>query len=278
MANSTPDPPPSRWRKLAIQLSLLAAILLLLAWRAQPDRLLHVIFLETQGDAALIQTPGGGYVLIDGGGDPAALTAALGRRMPFWQRKLELVVLTLPDSKRLPGQVAALMRYHAAAALAPPLDGRGATLNEWRRLLEAQRARVRTAQVGDRIDLGGATLRVLAIGDGDEDGMMLRLDYGATSVVFGHAGGEADEQALAEAGPPRATLLAFGWQRDPHSAIVEALRPRALVFTDGQEADRPVQMTMTERAVGGAAVYHEALNGAIEWVSDGRRSWIVTER
>jgi hypothetical protein len=33
-----------------------------------------------------------------------------------------------------------------------------------------------------------------------------------------------------------------------------------------------------ERAIGGAALYHERLHGAIEWVSDGRRSRIITER
>jgi beta-lactamase superfamily II metal-dependent hydrolase len=278
MTKTPTDPPPSRQRKLAIQLGLLAAALLLLAWRAQPDGRLHVIFFETAGDAALIQTPAGGYVLIDGGGDPAALTAALGRRMPFWRRALDMVVLTSPDSKHLPGQVAALARYHAAAALAPRVSRHSATLDEWLRLLEEQRARFRAARAGDRLDLGGAALRVLATGDGDESGLMLRLDYGTTSVIFDHSGGEADEETLAAVGPASATLLAFPWQRDPRTAIVEALRPRALIFTDGQEADRPAELTMTERAVGGAAVYHERLNGAIEWISDGRTSFIITER
>ncbi len=165
---------------------LLATTLLLLAWRAQPDRLLHVIFLETKGDAALIQTPGGGYVLIDGGADPAALTAALGRRMPFWQRRTRAggADLARRQAPARPGCGAGALPGCGGAGPAARV-GRGATLNEWRRLLDAQRARVRTARVGDRLDLGGATLRVLAIGDGDEDGMMLRLDYGATSVVLG---------------------------------------------------------------------------------------------
>jgi competence protein ComEC len=278
MAHTAADRPTSRRRKLTIQFALLATTLLLLAWRAQPDGHLHVIFLETKGDAALIQTPAGGYVLIDGGGDPAALTAALGRHMPFWQRTLDMVVLTSADSQHLPGQVAALARYHTRAALAPMLTKRSATLDEWRRLLDEHSARLRVARPGDRLDLGGATLRVLAAGDGDEAGLLLRLDYGATSVVFDHAGGEADEEALTALGLPSASLLAFPWQRDPRTALVEALRPRALVFTEGQEADRPARLMLTARMVGGAAVYHEQLNGAIEWISDGRTFSIVTER
>lgn len=275
----TTPPAPDRRRALAIRILLMVAALALLAWRSWPDNRLHVFFLETKGDAALIQTPGGGYVLIDGGSDPAALTAALGRRLPFWRRTLDLVVLTRPDGARLPGQVAALARYRAAAALAPPAARRTATFNEWLRLIDAARTPVHAARSGDRIDLGGATLHVLAIGDGDEAGMVLRLDYGAASVVFDHSGGEADEEALAasrETNP--ATLLAFPWERDPNQAIVLALQPRAIVFTDGAQADQPAELTFTARAIGGAALYHERLDGAIEWVSDGTRAWIITER
>lgn len=275
---SNSEAPPRRGRKLAIQLGLLAAALLALAWRAQPDSRLHVIFLESKGDAALIQTPAGGYVLLDGGGDPAALTAALGRHMPFWRRTLDAVVLTAPDGAHLPGQVAALARYRARLALAPPAAKRGAMLAEWLRLLDEQRTPVRAASAGMRLDLGGATLRVLATGDGDESGLLLRLDYGATSVVFDHTGGETDEEALVNSAPRSVSLLAFPWQRDPRMAVVQALRPRTLVFSDGRQADKPAELMFTDRAVGGAALYHEQLNGAIEWVSDGRRSWVVVER
>jgi beta-lactamase superfamily II metal-dependent hydrolase len=267
-----------RGRKLAIQAAMLILVLLALAWRAWPDGRLHVVFLESKGDAALIQTPAGGYVLIDGGADPAALTAALGRVMPFWRRNLDAVVLTSADAAHLPGQVAALARYRATVALAPPALRRGAAVDQWLRVLEDAHTRIRAAKQGDQLNLGGAVLRVLALGDGDESGLLLRLDYGATSVVLDHMGGEADEEALLASAPPPTTLLAFPWQRDPRNALVRALRPHALVFTDGQAADRPAELTFVERAIGGAALYHERLHGAIEWVSDGRRSRIITER
>jgi beta-lactamase superfamily II metal-dependent hydrolase len=225
----------------------------------------------------LIQTPAGGYVLIDGGGEPAALSAALGRQLPFWRRSLDAVVLTATDGAHLPGQVAALARYRAGLAIAPATAKRGALIEEWRRLLGEQDTPVRNARAGQRIDLGGATLRVLAAGDGDEQGLVLRLDYGATSVVFDHSGGEADEETLS-AGLRPASLLAFPWQRDAHTAFVAALQPRALVLTDGQQADKPVEQTFVERAIGGADLYHERLDGTITWISDGKRAWVETER
>lgn len=275
--NPPVNPAAGPWRRLAAQAALIALALACLAWRAWPDGRLHVYFLEARGDAALIQTPSGGFVLLDGGADPAALTAALGRHMPFWRRTLDAVVLTSAGGAPLPGQVAALARYPARLALAPPLAGRGALLAEWRRLLQAGGTRTQTLRAGARIDLGGAALRVLAANAGAEGGLLLRLEYGVTSVVFDQ-GGEAAEQALAGASLPRADLLAFPWQRDPRTPLVAALRPRALVYTDGTQADQPAELTFLERAIGGAQVFHERLDGTITWTSDGARAWIVAER
>src|SRR5690242_13089857 len=120
-----------RWRKVIIQCLLLATTLLVIAWREQPDGRLHVVFLETRGDAVLIQTARGGYILVDGGADSVALTAALGRRLPFWRHTLDAIVLTTPDESHLPAQVAALTRYHANLVIAPHINDQNPTVNEW---------------------------------------------------------------------------------------------------------------------------------------------------
>jgi hypothetical protein len=51
-----------------------------------------------------------------------------------------------------------------------------------------------------------------------------------------------------------------------------------MVLTDGQQADKPIEQTFVERAIGGAALYHERLDGVITWISDGRRARVETER
>lgn len=267
-----------RYRKLVTQIAFLCVVVMVLAWFARPDGRLHVIFLDTKGDAMLIQTPVGGYVLIDGGSDPAALTAAIGRRMPFWQHSLEAVVLTKPDDAHLPGQVAALARYSAKRALVAPIAEHDITIDEWLRLLEEGRTPVRVVQVGEQFHFGGATLRVLAAGDAVESGMMLRLEYGVTSVVFSHVGGIAAEEALAAAGGLSPTdLVVFPWQRDAHTEFMAFLSPRAFVLTDGVKQEHPVEQTFVARSIGGVPLYHERLHGQIEWISDGQRAWIITE-
>jgi beta-lactamase superfamily II metal-dependent hydrolase len=274
----TTTSPSAPSRRIVAQIAIVALALVFLAWRSWPDGKLRVIFLETKGDAALIQAPNGSFVLIDGGADPAAVAAALGRNMPFWRRTLAAVVLTNADPMHLPGQVAALERYHADVALAPATSKRGPTIEQWRKLLGEQHTPIRVARPGERLSLGEASLRVLAVGDGDESGVLLRLDYRATSVVFDHSAGAAEETVLASSARRPVDLLAFPWERDPHTPIITALRPRALVLTDGQQADRPAEQTFVERAIGGAQLYHERLDGTITWVSDGTRAWVETER
>ncbi|GAB4209705.1 MAG: hypothetical protein OHK0022_41280 [Roseiflexaceae bacterium] len=269
---------PARRGTLALPLGVLVGVLLLLAWRAWPDGRLHVIALNTPGDALLIQTPAGGYALIDGGSDPAALATALGRQLPFWRRSLDLVVLTRTDRAQLPGQVAALARYQASSVLLAPGEHGGATFAEWRRLLAEQGAPVRTMRAGERLRLGGATLRVLATGDGEEHGPILRLDYGATSAVIAHSGGPDDEGALAEAGNlAPAALVVYPWERDAQNDFIGVLRPRWLFLTDGSRSDEPPQQSFAQREAGGAKVFHERTHGTVRWISDGRRSWVIHE-
>jgi beta-lactamase superfamily II metal-dependent hydrolase len=267
---------PSNLLRLVAALVLFVLVLGAAAWRQRPDGRLHVLFLPTKGDAVLLQTPAGRFVLLDGGGDPAALATLIGRRLPYWRRSLDAVVLTLPDSGRLPGQLAALTRYRAGIAFAPPALPRSAGAREWRRLLDEQRTPLRAARVGDRIALDGVALTVLALGDGDEAGMVLKVEYGRTSVLLDGAGGESDEDALLR-GARRVDALAYPWQRPLPGPLLEAWRPRSIIFTEAYEADRPVLLTTFERAVGGAAVYHERLHGAIELISDGRRLWVETD-
>ena len=262
--------------RIALLIGALGIVLATLAWWQWPDGRLHIFFLETPGDAVLVQTPQRGFVLIDGGADPTALATLLGRRLPFWQRDLDAVVLTLPDAQRLPGQLAALTRYHAGMALAPTALPRNASVQEWQRLLAAQNTPIRIARLGQRIPLGGTTLTVVALDNGDETGLVLRLDYGHTSVLLDGAG-DPDDPQLTQA--PRAlNALALPWERPLPDTLLAATRPRTLVFTDGYQSKHPALLTTLDRAVGSASVYHERLNGTIELISDGSQMTVHTEK
>src|SRR5205814_1883589 len=74
----------------------LAAIIWVIAL-SRPDGKLHVWFLSVgAGNAVLIQSPQGAHILIDGGENPTQLRTAIGDRLPFYQRDLDLLIVTQP--------------------------------------------------------------------------------------------------------------------------------------------------------------------------------------
>ncbi|MDP3975980.1 MAG: MBL fold metallo-hydrolase [bacterium] len=72
---------------------------------------LEVKFLDIgQGDSVLIRTPHGRTVLIDGG-PGVAILERLGEELSFWQKRLDMVILTHPDLDHLEGLVEVLKRF-----------------------------------------------------------------------------------------------------------------------------------------------------------------------
>lgn len=264
------EAPPAKRRRLLLPLACLL-ILAGVAWGQRPDGRLHLFVLGVPGDAFLIQTPAGRFVLIDGGRDPAALTLQLGRHLPFWRHDLLAVLLTAADGQRLPGQVAALARYSPAFALAPPeLSARG-TAGEWRRLVADQAQAAGTLRAGQALRLDGATLRVLHASEGEAGGAVLLITYGRTQVLLHSGGAEGDEAAKGVKAP--LDLLIYPWQRPLDTATLLALRPASIAFSQAHEAFAPALLSYAERRRFSPRLFHPANDGTIELVSDGRRVW-----
>lgn len=72
---------------------------------------LKVDFLDVgQGKAIFIETPDGNQILIDGGPDNSVVEK-LSEAMPFFDREIDLIILTHPDSDHLNGLIEVLKRY-----------------------------------------------------------------------------------------------------------------------------------------------------------------------
>lgn len=76
-----------------------------------PDGKLHIFFCDVgQGDAVYIRTPSNQDMLIDGGPDDKVL-ACLGRHMPFYDRTIDVVLLTHPQKDHMQGLISVIQRY-----------------------------------------------------------------------------------------------------------------------------------------------------------------------
>lgn len=97
------------FRKNLIYFLILITISIWLAAFTIDDNL-HIIACDVgQGDAILIQK-NTTQILIDGGPDSSVLNC-LGKHMPFWDRQIELVILTHPEADHYSGLIEVFKKY-----------------------------------------------------------------------------------------------------------------------------------------------------------------------
>lgn len=257
-----------------------------LALRGLPDGKLHVYFLDVgQGDAILIRAPDGRQILVDGGPSPTALLNELGAVLPFWDRSLDLVVLTHPDGDHITGLIPLLDRYRVAQALDTHLTDGAALAEPWRAGLARQRTPRTIALRGMRLIVGQAQLTVLHPGprplqgtasDDNNNAIVLRLDYGQTSLLLtGDAETEAEADMLQAGLPLRADLIKIGHHGSKGStsaAFLAGVVPRWAIIQVGADNPfgHPHPDILKRLAEAGVTVFRTDRNGRIEVISDGR--------
>src|SRR5439155_22610779 len=118
---------PADRRTRLLALSLVGSVIGLAAIAAHgADSLVGVHVLDVgQGDAILIEGDHGGRMLIDGGPDPGRLLVALDARLPPWDRRIDLLVLTHPHEDHVAGMPRLLDRYRVRQIVEPGMIGPG---------------------------------------------------------------------------------------------------------------------------------------------------------
>jgi competence protein ComEC len=112
---------------LIIFLLFLAIILGGVIYYSQNSKDLKVIFFDVgQGDAILIEQ-GNNQMLIDGGRNGKLLLEKLGKYIPFWDRRIEIMVATHPDADHISGLVDALKNYNVKAVIKTKAEGESQT-------------------------------------------------------------------------------------------------------------------------------------------------------
>lgn len=107
--------------------------------------LLKVSFYNVgQGDSIFIETPDRYQVLIDGGRGPKVLEE-IANDMPFYDRTIDLVIPTHPDSDHVAGLVDILERYEVKNILIPRIQGNTVVFKRLLEGIEHEGAHVREA-------------------------------------------------------------------------------------------------------------------------------------
>lgn len=148
-----------RW-KLSLSLLLLLNALFWLAVFSFPNRALHLIACDvSQGDAFLI-TQGQTQILIDGGPNNQVLDC-LSRHLPFWDRRLELVILTHPESDHYQGLIEVFRRYQVDYLLASALVNPAQSYQVFQEAVGESYAQLLDPTSHSQLKLGNLSLTVL---------------------------------------------------------------------------------------------------------------------
>ena len=273
-----------------------AGVIALLVWLAVatlPDGRLHVAFLDVgQGDAILVTSPDGRQLLIDGGPSATDLNWRLGQEMPFWDRTLEMVVNTHPDSDHLGGMVSLLDRYQVEQALVSDLAVSSQLYQEWEKELDETKLDPVVGQAGQQLDLGGGVIATVlnpgpacaGIDDPNDHSVVIRLQFGQISFLLSGDIEEPVEQKLVASDVPlTATVLKsphHGSRTSSTEAFLEAVEPQVVVISVGEDNHfgHPSPEVMERYAAYGLPVLRTDERGTIEFITDGRKLWVETVR
>ncbi len=266
------------------------AIALVLVWVAVfslPDGRLHVTFLDVgQGDAILIQTPAGHRILIDGGPSPALALQALGRRLPFYDRRIDLVLLTHAHDDHVRGLLAVVERYQVRQVLSgstskPASSGVAA---QWQQILQDRGIPLLPVAQPLQIDLGDGTLmQVLPSTVEGEAWLVGRLIWQDTSFLLtGDLEADGLLQLAHEGWPLACTVLKVSHHGSADALIQDllaTLQPQLAVVSVGADNrfGHPANSTLELLSRQGVQTLRTDQAGDIEVIVDGQ-GWRVKAR
>ena len=280
-------------RRLLLASALLGAALL---WPAPAlaAGTLRVDFIDVgQGDSALVTSPTGKTVLIDGGphSSAGALTAFLRARV---HAPLDLILLTHRHEDHLGGLPEVVRELGARQFVDAPVPHPQKGYTALMQALEARGALVRQATRGRTIDLGGgATLTLLgppeplitgSHSDVNANSVVVRLTYRGFSVLFaGDAEAPTETWLLTSGVTLRSVVLkvAHHGSRYASSApFLQAVGARIAVVSvgAGNRYHHPASATLGRLARMGATVYRTDMDGDVTIESDGSSVRVQTAR
>jgi len=177
----------SNYKKLVIGIIAILFCFNVLAWIAifqigVARQFLKVVFFDVgQGDSIFIETPKKTQVLIDGG-PSGKVVEKLGNELPFFDRSIDLVIATHPDSDHISGLVEVLKSYQVDLVATTGVKGSTAEFDEFASEVEKSKANKVILKKGQRISIGNLLLYVLAPLE-DFEGKVVK-DYNTSSLVL----------------------------------------------------------------------------------------------
>ena len=262
------------------------AVVLLFWLYYQTPKNLEVDFFDVgQGDAILIKAPGGQNLLVDGGPDKTVIKR-LAENLAWWDKRLDLVVLTHPHDDHVTGLIDVLKRYQVRKILYTGVNHNTPNYLTWLKTVRDKKASLLIIDKTQAINLGaGAKLEIIypdesflnkTVDDLNQSSIVMRLTYGQSKFLLTGDAGEPVEKKLIAAGADlSAEVLKVGHHGSQYSMgeeFLEQVRPKIAVIEVGKDNDfgHPNLRIIKRLERLGAEIFRTDKGGTIKIISDGQ--------
>lgn len=258
-----------------------------------PDSKLTLVFCSVgQGDAAIVSR-GFTQVLIDSGPANPKTADCLGRRLPFFDHRLEAVIISHPQLDHFGGLPEVLSRFQVDKFIFNGFAGNSRAWAQLSQLVEAEKSQVITLSAGDKLKIGEIEIDVLwpakvasVLGaassrDLNADALVLKLNYGNFSALFTGDISVREENALLNNQQLTINNLSIlkvahhGSKTSSSSEFLEAIRPALAVIEVGKNSyGHPADEVLKRLETIGAKVLRTDRDGDVVVETDGKK-WNV---
>lgn len=231
-----------------------------------------------QGDAAVIQC-GGQSMLIDGG-KPEKSSYIYAWLQQHGLSYLDVIVATHVDADHIGGLSGALNYASVGTAYCPVTTGTTETFQSFVKYLAQRGKQITVPTAGETFTLGGAQVQILgplhSAEDSNDNSIVLKLSFGATTFLFTGDAERAEEQDLLNAGVNlQSTVLKVGHHGSDTSTLYPFLRavaPQYAVISvgAGNSYGHPTEAVLSRLRDAGVTTFRTDLQGEITAVSDGQ--------
>lgn len=263
---------------------LILALLLsfnILVWRAiifaKSSDNLEIYFLSVgQGDSELVVLPGGVQVLIDGGRSNRA-TQELTSILPFFDRYLDLVVLSHPETDHFLGLIDVLKNYRVGTFVS---NGREGTADSWPALAGVlKNGEIPSVYLaaGDKICYRENCFNILSPNkdllnsrETNDSGLVMELASAGSRVLFTGDIGKKVEDFLVKNYDLKIDILKVGHHGSKFSTsqnFLAASRPKFAFIEVGKNSyGHPTKEVLNRLAAIGATIYRTDRDGTMKIV------------
>lgn len=208
-------------------------------WRSAAQS--RVVFCDIgQGDGVFVNLTGGVQMIADAGPDNN-MVGCVGKYMPYFDRRIEYVIISHPDKDHFAGAMELLKRYDVGKVF---INGDLSAIPEYAEFLKMAGGRVQVAYTDSDFAAAGAKIDFLypyvldrETKNNNDNSLVFRFEYGGKTILFtGDLPAKSEAELIRHNADLRADVLEVGHHGSKYSSSPEflrAVRPKLAAISVG---------------------------------------------